>query len=70
MECPGVYYINFKNGYESFVRKAVDLLPEGVLRVNTQLLKIIWKRDDTNEKVFEYINDYRRKPKERIGDSL
>lgn len=50
VECPGVYYINFINGYESFVRKAVSLLPERVLRVNTSVSKIIWSDKRTHQR--------------------
>lgn len=50
VECPGVYYINFKNGYESFVRQAVQLLPEKALRVNSPVSRIHWKTADDEKK--------------------
>lgn len=52
VECPGVYYINFNNGYESFVRTIVKSLPEGSLRLNAPVSKVIWKRRHENQEVF------------------
>ncbi|XP_022687370.1 uncharacterized protein LOC111259544 [Varroa jacobsoni] len=51
VECPGVYYINFNNGYESFVRTIVKSLPEGSLRLNAPVSKVIWKRRHENQEV-------------------
>ncbi|OQR66125.1 hypothetical protein BIW11_14357 [Tropilaelaps mercedesae] len=51
VECPGAYYINFKDGYQSFVQTATKLLPDGSLRVRSPVSKITWKHEQNKTKV-------------------